>query len=357
MTPEAMLAEVDRLGPDLRFLCRPLQENARNLMTSADWRSIDSVILIGHGDSYKAVCAAEMAFRTLGGIVCEPVLAQHFVSYAADWIRVRGRRRPLLVAVSATGNTPRVVEAINLARRRGALTLALTASWGSDSARAADHALQFVLPDKQPSPGIRSFHAILAGLFTIAITLGEGRGHLGRPVADALRDEIANLAPIVDGVGRQTAEPCATIAALLADATIVTLAGTGPSFGVALYGAAKIIEATAVAAIGQDLEEWWHVERFMGPASLPLVVIAPSGQSAPRARELIQRARELGRLVIGVTNDRDIADRAAAAVHIGADVREAFSPLLYHPVAGLIAGHLALQLGRTPFDVPRMAPR
>ena len=72
------------------------------------------------------------------------------------------------------------------------------------------------------------------------------------------------------------------LAEVIADAPVMIMVGSGPSYGTALFSAAKIIEASGVFAVGQDLEEWSHVERYAYPDDMPIFVIAPPGRSHRR---------------------------------------------------------------------------
>ena len=65
--------------------------------------------LTGDGDSYHAACAAAMAFETIAGLRCEPVSALPFLEYRALSLRPAPLARPLVIAISASGGTERVV--------------------------------------------------------------------------------------------------------------------------------------------------------------------------------------------------------------------------------------------------------
>lgn len=136
---------------------------------------------------------------------------------------------------------------------------------------------------------------------------------------------------------------------------MMIMVGSGPSYGTALFSAAKMIEAAGVFAVGQDLEEWSHVERHAYPDDMPIFVIAPPGRSHQRATELAAQAHKLGRRVIAITNDDDteISRHARAVLPVHGRTREEFSPLLYHPFAGYLACFLTQRLGRLPFQTDR----
>ena len=141
------------------------------------------------------------------------------------------------------------------------------------------------------------------------------------------------------------------MAAIAATSPVLAMTGSGPSYGTALFAAAKMTEAAGVPAAGQDLEEWCHVEQYAYPDAMPVFVIAPPGRSHWRAAGLAVLAREQGRQVIAVTHQEDngIAAHASAVLPVQGQPREEFSPLLYHLFAGYVGSYLAERLNRLPF--------
>ncbi|MHC8421390.1 SIS domain-containing protein [Streptomyces sp. NB004] len=280
LDPEVMIRQAGRLAGDLDEMTGPVGRTAAALVSAADWGAADSVHLVGDGDSYYAAVSAELAFRSLAGVDCAATPALGFLEYEAPWLGSRsGGGRRLVVGVSASGFTPRVVEALARAGRQGAATLAVTGVPDSPLARAADHTLPVRLAGGEPSPGIRTYQASLLALLLLAVRLGEARRHHTRDDRDAMEGEIAALR---DGVARTVAglgDACGRVAELVGDGPVVVMVGSGPALGTAQYGAAKLIEGAGVFARGQDLEEWNHVERFAGPYDMPLFVLAPPGRS------------------------------------------------------------------------------
>ncbi|GGZ70211.1 SIS domain-containing protein [Streptomyces bluensis] len=352
LDPEVMIRQVAQLPADLRERTPLFDERVHALLPTSNWARIDHVFLTGDGDSYHASCAAEMAFETLAGIPCEPVSAHRFLHYGPlpTAAPVGPGRQVLLIATSASGTTKAVVEAIEHATKHGALTVAITGTPDSPVTQVADHALIVDLPNLERSPGIRTYQASLLGMLLTALRLAETR----TPACptDRLREELTGLADTVEATARAVRDRCRQVAGEIADAPVVTVVGSGPGYGTALFAAAKIIEASGVYAAGQDLEEWSHVERFAYPIDAPVVVIAPPGRSLPRAAALTGQAHRLGRRVIAVTATDDTA--AFRHVHtvlpVHGTTREEFSPLLYHVFADYTACYLAQHLTRSPFQ-------
>lgn len=351
--PDVMIRQADTLAADLRDRVTPVSQSVHSLLTPAEWMSVDTVYLTGDGDSYHAGCAAAMAFETIAALRCQPVSALSFLEYRIPWLRPAPRTRPLVIAVSASGSTERAVQAIEAARRAGALTIAVTSKPGSAVTQAADRSLTVSLPQLEPSPGIRTYQASLLGLLLIAIRLGEARQHRTHPEADALRHDLATQAGNVQATADAARDRCRELASIIVDAPVIVMTGSGPSYGTALFGAAKLVEAAGIFSAGQDLEEWSHVERWAYPEDMPVFVIAPPGRSRWRAVTIAAIARDQGRRVIAVTpeDDQEIPRHARFILPVHGQVREEFSPLLYHIFACYLASYSATQLGRLPFQV------
>ncbi|MFI5821307.1 SIS domain-containing protein [Streptomyces rishiriensis] len=348
-----MLRQVSRLADDLRANTGSFDEQVRTLPGTVGLADIESVVVVGDGDSDHAARAVEMAFRSVAGVDCRPVSALPFTHYRQP-SALPPPARVLTIAVSASGRTPLVIRAAEQARAAGGVTVALTGGARSPLTRTADATVLLALPDQEPSPGVRTYQASLLGALLLATALGQARGHLDRTDADTVRGELGALAGAVEATVDDLVVRTRRIADRIADAPALAVLGSGPSHGTALYSAAKVIEASAVLAIGQDLEEWCHVERFAGPADLPTFVLAPPGRSSDHARRVARRATELGRRVVAVAPaDRLDGSGTWATLPVRGQVREEFSPLLYHLFAAPLACHLAQLLDRVPFAAGR----
>ena len=355
LKPEVMFRQVAGLADDLRQLTRPFDQQMRAALTPSEWQAVKKVYLTGDGDSYHASCAAEMAFEATAGVDCEPLSAQRFLDYGTAWMRPAAPHQTLVIATSASGGTERVVQAIERTKKNGTLTVALTGTPNSAVTQAAERSVVVELPQRERSPGIRTYQASLVGMLLAAIQLGELQDRYAREEAKRLRRELVDLADAVDATTNAIQEDCRKVADMIAASPVVVMLGSGPSYGTALYGAAKLIEAAGVFTMGQDLEEWWHVERFAYPVDMPVFVIAPPGRSHWRAQSVAATARGLGRRVIVVAHrdDTQVSRHAHIVLPVHAEVREEFSPVLYHLFAGYVAAHVAERLDRCPFQSDR----
>ncbi len=359
MEPSVMRRQVEDLGAVHREQLKNFDRITRTILDSNELLSLHKVYLTGDGDSFHASLAAEYAFEQLTGIACEPQSAQRFRDYSADFLFANFPNDTLVVGISASGRTQRVVECFERAHAASdkVITLALTGTPGSKVAESASRAVVVQVPPFGPSPGIRTYNATLLGLYLLAIRIGEVKNRYHNQAANALRDELAAMGDQLDATVAANIAVTAAAADAFHKAPFMVWAGSGPSFGTAMFSAAKVVEASGMFSVGQDLEEWSHVERFAYPDDTPTVVIAPPGRSYARAADLARQAKELGRrlAVVVAEDDREIAPLADFVFPISGSMREEFSPLAYHIPGTLLGWRIADALERKAFqsDTPR----
>jgi glucosamine--fructose-6-phosphate aminotransferase (isomerizing) len=313
------------------------------------------VYVTGCGDSHHAALASELAFETLAARPTEPMSALQFARYAAAYLPPTGPGTNLVIGVSVSGEVARTTEALRLARQGGASTLALTATPGSRLAAAAELVVlsttpPFPDPPGEHVPGVRSYLANQLGLLLTAVRIGEVRGHLNWGAATAARRDILALAD----AAQRTVDACDRQAHALAeewrDAADFVFVGGGPNYGTALFSAAKVLEASGDGAVGQDTEEWAHLQYFARATATPTFFITAGERDLSRAAETAVAAKAIGRRVVAVApgSAATLRDVAARMLPLAEGVPEMFSPLVAAMPGELFAAYRAEILGE-PF--------
>lgn len=354
MLPSVMQNQVNDLPELLRSETKNFDRNIRMLFTPLEVLSLARLYLVGDGDSFHASLASEMIFESIARINCEPISAMRFLEYTADFIPTNFPNDTLVVGTSASGGTQRVAQSLDRAQKKSPyiITAALTGNPESLVAKSAQRVLSAVIPDMGRSPGIRTYAASLMNLFLLAIRIGELKNQYHNTEANSMRKEMVDLSVVIEKTIPMLERPTSEAAEAFKGAPVMMFLGSGPSYGTAMFSAAKVVEAAGIFAMPQDLEEWAHVERFTYPLDTPTVVIAPPGRSYGRALDLVKTAKQIKRRIIAVVRegDTEIAPLADFVFPVAGDVREEFSPLVYHVAANLFAMKLAEGLGRTLFQ-------
>jgi len=349
-----MIAQIKSLPDLVRQVVPAYIENIASTVSQAFCQSFDHLYLMGCGDSHHVSVATQLSFRVLAGIETEALTAMHFARYTADSLHTP--QRCLVVGASVSGEVSRTLEGMLLARKAGAQVLALTATPTSRIARAADVVVDTTQPPfKDPEgmviPGVRSYVANQVGLLLLAIHFGEQRARISHQEADGFRQQIFNLADAIESTIEMNEKRVENLASQWADENEFIFCGSGPGYAAALFSAAKILEASGDAAIGQDLEEWAHLQYFAKKASTPTFVISGGERDGSRACEVVTAALAIGRRVAVITPDGKSKNFPEAAVKLPFEdgVPEMFQALLTMLPGSIFAAYRAELLSEPYF--------
>jgi glucosamine--fructose-6-phosphate aminotransferase (isomerizing) len=316
-----------------------LDDLVRSSLPGDACRRWTRVLLTGCGDSYYAGLASELAFETWTGLPVEVQPSLQGGRYA-----IPSLTPPAVVfSVSHSGRVSRTIETVTLARAQGLDTVAVSGNPESPITREASWILAHKLQTGGQTPGVRSYTQAQLLLMLAAIYIGECREVLDRTQAVALKGALRGTADILEASLDETNRLARTLAEEWRESAQFLIIGGGPSYANALFSAAKLVEACGVNAIGQDLEEWAHIQFFLRAPRLPTLLIAPPGRCFDRVLELVGMIQGLSGLstVVGAHDEKALKDQAAHFFSIAGRVDEALSPLLTSMPAELLACHLA----------------
>lgn len=351
--PDVMLKQVADLGNLLRLHFKDIDNGVNQALPPEVLRQAQAVYVFGDGDSLHAALASEMVFGEFSRTAYFPREAMRFLEYGADYLDLRHPSATLVIGISASGGSIRVIDALQ--RTIGLHPdLRVVGMVGNPASKVADMAGRVIstqVPNMGASPGIRTYAASLMGLLALALRLGHAKGHLSDEDLLKLHQEIIGLAPLIEQTAHLCLEPARKAADEFHDAAFFSMVGSGPSYGSAIFSGAKLVEAAGIFAVGQDLEEWAHVEGLAYPLDYPVYMIAPRGKSYWRAEKLAVLISLLGHplLLVAAQDDTVIHSKARYLFPLVGEFRESFSPLLTHIPASLFGCFLAEKAGRLPF--------
>lgn len=348
--PELITRQVNTLDEAFHTGVNEITRNVENCISTEELRSIRNIITAGDGDSYFASLAAELAFNRLTNVHYNPTAAMKFVAYGADQVRPFSNSKSILLGISASGGSTRVIQAINQAKSLSpnVLTMGMVGKTQSKMAEVSQYVLSTELPDLGRSPGIRTYVGSLLGLYLLAIRMGVVQNTITQEQAGQFRAELLHIGDVVQGIVKMSQEKALAASRICKDAPVISFVGSGPSFGSAMYSGAKVVEAAGKFMAAQDLEEWGHIERFSYPLDFPVFMIAPPDNSYWRAVQLANAVTLLGHPLIAVVDEKEneISSFAKVVFRIPNVTSDIFSPLLYFIPATLLAYQMATDLGR-----------
>lgn len=358
MLVDPFLDEIFSLPELVQTISDQLAKASQTLFTSELCRSISRVYLTGCGDSHHAAVMARLAFQQLAALPCQAMTAMEFARYQAEFLTQQAGSQNLVIAISASGRVSRTIEALRMAKQAGASTVALTGSADSPLAKAGEWLLTVdtpALPTRGEGgavPGTRSYVGSQLALYQAAIQIGLSRRQLTRSHAEQLRRELRGTVGALEEALEKLPAIVDRLSDRWRDADQFVYCGSGPNYGTALFSAAKMLEASGDPAIGQDLEEWAHLQYFGKRADTPTIFISSGGRDESRAVEVAQAAQTIGRRVVVVApNGSQLATSVGpeAAMLVNCPVRECFSPLVLSLPGLLFAARRAQLIGEPHF--------
>lgn len=295
---------------------------------------IEEIHITGCGDSYYAASSLEFAFTVWAKTLTRVGPALTVGRYRIPEIGEQ-KRRTLVIGISASGEIARTIEAIEIAKSLGALTMGFTSDPESSLATTADAFLSLPTPDLPHGPGLISYLGSLLMGYAICslLTSDQSSEHISRSI-EGVPVELERWMSEEQSRGRSFAKK-------IAGRENIVFLGSGPGRGSSMFSAAKIVESAGVSAWGQDVEEWAHIEYFSEPTTMPTWLLSAEGRSIGREREIETAARAIGRQLL--------VSRWSGWQGLDPRTREAISPLLLWAGPVAYAAELARILGEEPF--------
>lgn len=299
-------------------------------------RRAKGTFLVGCGTAAKACMAAEYFFS---------VVAEHHVNFAhaSEFKLFHHFLKPesLVIVVSQSGETADVLEAMRVARDKGAKVLAIVNVEGSTIDREADYTLLINAGPERAVASTKALTGQLAVLLLIAYALAE-RLKEGKTLL------LETAAAINDMLNPRFVERLEALAEKIYEEENLFIIGKSWNYPMALESAIKIQEVSYVHAEGFAAGELKHGPIALIEKGSPCIVLTGNDEVL---QDILSNAQELkarGAMIIGVGPKKfDVFDEWIKAPEAG--TAQAIMNII--PIQ-VLAYFLAVKRGKNP-DMPR----
>jgi glutamine---fructose-6-phosphate transaminase (isomerizing) len=316
-------------------LVRLLQhERAYSAVAAAiNERAPTLVRLVGHGSSDNAATYGVYAFGLLPNVTAsrDSISLSVYYGAAVDF------RESVVLALSQSGRTPDVVEYVQHARKRGALTIALTNGASTELDDAADATLPLAAGPEEAVAATKTYVNQLAALALLAGAVAGRRDETAealRRTADLLSRSLFPLEAHVRGV--------ATSFAYVGRMYVI---GRGLEFATAREVALKLTETCRIAAEPLTATDLAHGPVAALDELFPVWTIASADKTLPAVVEAARRVREAGAVIVATGSAASEVDGAAHTLPVPLAPDPLFAPLLSVVPGQLFAAALAQSKG------------
>jgi len=293
------------------------------------------VFFVACGTSYHACVSAGYIFSKITKKHVNVFLASEFPNFSHFLTK-----DTLMIAISQSGETADVLEAVRVAKEKGVKVLSLVNVMGSSLMRMSDFSLLLNAGPEICVLATKTFTSQLALIYLLAYTCA-GRYEDGKRGLEDVAKKVKDV------LSKEKIQKIKNLAKSLRDEENIYLIGRGLSYSTTLEGALKLKEVSYIHAEGLAGGELKHGTLALIERGTPCIAIVPENESRHDILSNIMEIKSRGGYIIGISNrNEDIFDFSI----IIPDVE--MHPILMIIPIQLLAYYLALERGCDP-DKPR----
>jgi glucosamine--fructose-6-phosphate aminotransferase (isomerizing) len=285
-------------------------------LTELEVRNLRRIVVVAAGTSYHAGVVGRYIIEEWARVPVEPDIA-------SEWIY----RNPVLskdtlvIGVSQSGESRDTINAVRLARERGARTLAITNMMGTQITREVDATLYTRCGIEIGVAASKTFTAQVALLSLLALKLAEIRQTLPQDEIEFILDRLHELPDKLEqflsdvDAGRHRIDD---IAQRFHDRNFFLFLGRHIGLPVALEGALKLKEISYIPSDAYSAGEMKHGPIAMLEEGTPVVVVATDIHVYDKIISNIQETRARGAHVIAIATEgnEDIQHHADDVIYV-----------------------------------------
>ncbi len=298
-------------------------------------KDIDLIVLVARGSSDNAALFGRYLLEVTTGIPVSLAAPAVSTLYNANL----NLKRALVVGVSQSGEGVDINRVLEMAKKSGAFTVAITNEAASSMAKIADETLLIHAGRERSVAATKTYTGQMLFFYFLANCLAE------KKIAfDAIPQFAARALELKDEIK--------TLVERYAFVENCVVVGRGMNYGNAYELALKLMETCYVVAERFSSADFFHGPLAIVERRFPVIMFAPRGVTRAGNIDLLKRLRELNADSLSITNDDEIASLSSRSIRLPKELDEFTSPIPFIIPAQLFAAYLSEAKGIDP-DAPR----
>lgn len=317
-------------------------------LTEEDFKKISRICIVACGTAWHAGLVTKFYLEKFAKIPVE-------VDYGSEFRYREPVFGPetLFIAISQSGETADTLGSLQLAKERGAKTLAICNVVGSTLSRRAENVLYTHAGPEISVASTKAFVTQLTAGYLLALRVGRARGALSKTELQHHLEQLVHL-PTALHSALDCHEQVEVIAHKYSQSESFLFLGRGILYPIALEGALKLKEISYLHAEGYPAGEMKHGPIALIEEGTPVVaVLGEDGVNREKTISNLMEVRARGGHVIAITDtaSAELKDLATEVVEIGA-ISTSFLPIVLTLPLQLLSYYVAVHRG-TDVDQPR----
>jgi glucosamine--fructose-6-phosphate aminotransferase (isomerizing) len=342
--PYLLIEELRKQPAQWREILSTLRPTIEAVANAIVARGTKELLFTGCGSAFFTAIHGEFVVERLAGIRCRAVESFELLHYFSDV----DPAQTAVIAHSGTGGSIETRDALQNARDRGCLTIAMVNTPGSPLDRLAEHTLCYET-DQGCGPCISVISTRIVMQTLLGLELGERLGRDARRIA-ALRSQMARCAVIGEAFLRTQEDAVRSLAERFMNTNSFFLVGTGPNYFSAREGTLKIEEESICVGKAYRPGDFHHdVISILGPTNCTIAITGNEATN-PRIADCLDvaRAAESGTIAVVFDGNDSLASHADHVIRLESGIDELLTPIPLTLVFQLIGYYRGVARGFNP---------
>ncbi len=305
---------------------------------------------------YIVACGSAMHVGMVGKYVIEELARTAVTVDIASEFRYR---RPLVgegdlvIIISQSGETADSLEALRLAKRSGAKTLAIVNAKGSTIAREADMLIYTHAGPEIAVASTKAYMVQLAVMYLFAFEFAYSKGTIDEGRCRSLTSKLIEMPDMIQKTIDMTTEPSQWIASKLVTADSLLYIGRGLDYALSMEGSLKLKEISYIHSESYAAGELKHGTISLVEEGLPVIAVATQSELYKKTISNVEEVKARGATVILICQeDKDEPEKVADYMLKIPKFEEILIPMIACVPLQLVAYYTSVSRGND-VDKPR----
>lgn len=310
--PHFMLKEIYEQPEAVRETIKKRVHNGKadfsDIFTFEDIQNINKIYIVACGTAYHAGLIGQFALQKTAGVDSSSEVASEF-RYSDPFID----EKTMAIFVSQSGETSDTLAAMKEAKKKGALTVAVTNVVGSTISREADKVIYTMAGPEIAVASTKAYVTQITVFYLLALYIAELRNYISEETYKNYLNEIENIPEKIKSV-LENHEIIKETAEFFKDKTNGFYIGRGLDYKTALEGSLKIKEVSYIHTEAFPSGELKHGTIALIEDGTPVVVIATQKNLIEKSVSNIKEVKARGAYIITIgyencENLKEVSDK------------------------------------------------
>lgn len=310
--PHFMLKEIYEQPEAVRETIKKRVHNGKadfsDIFTFEDIQNINKIYIVACGTAYHAGLIGQFALQKTAGVDSSSEVASEF-RYSDPFID----EKTMAIFVSQSGETSDTLAAMKEAKKKGALTVAVTNVVGSTISREADKVIYTMAGPEIAVASTKAYVTQITVFYLLALYIAELRNYISEETYKNYLNEVENIPEKIKSV-LENHEIIKETAEFFKDKTNGFYIGRGLDYKTALEGSLKIKEVSYIHTEAFPSGELKHGTIALIEDGTPVVVIATQKNLIEKSVSNIKEVKARGAYIITIgyencENLKEVSDK------------------------------------------------